>query len=99
MSGARSVTLLAAVVLPASLGGAEKPEKPRPDAGLYEISFNDGRQVELRLLTEAVEITTRYGKLKVPLADVRRIELGARHPEEARKQAEAAVARLGADDF
>jgi hypothetical protein len=81
----------------ASVSG--ETEKPRPEPGLYEVSLKDGRQLSVRLLTEEIEIITDYGKLKVPVADIRRIDLGLRYPEGVRKQVEEAVARLGHDDF
>jgi hypothetical protein len=100
MSLARSVALFAAItpasLLPAPLGAASKP---RPDQDLHEVLMADGRRISLRLLTEAVEITTRYGKLKVPLADIRRIDVGLRYPEGVKARVEAAVARLGDADF
>jgi hypothetical protein len=59
----------------------------------------DGRQLNMHLLTEAIEITTRYGKLKVPVADIRRIDIGLRYPEGLKARVEAAVTRLGDTDF
>ena len=50
---------------------SDETEKSRPERGLYEVSLKDGRQLSLRLLTEEIEITTLYGKLKVPVADIR----------------------------
>ena len=74
-------------------------ENPRPDPGLYQVRLADGSLVNVRLLTEEVEITTRYGKLKVPAADVRRIDVGFRYPEGVEKRVGEAVARLGDADF
>src|SRR5262249_32309451 len=74
-------------------------EKPRPEPGLYEVSLNDGSQLSLWLLTKEIAINTPYGRLRVPVADIRRIDLGLRYPEGVQKQIEAALARLGHDDF
>src|SRR5437763_1716326 len=57
------------------------------------------RAVTVRLLTEELEIRTRYGKLLVPVSDVRRIEVGFRYPEGVERRVEQAVERLGSADF
>jgi hypothetical protein len=96
----RSEALLAAAVLVSTLAPVSGGDKqPRLDPDLYEVCLAGGRRLSLRLLTEQIEITTAYGKLKVPVADIRRIDLALRYPEGVRKQVEAAVARLGHDDF
>jgi hypothetical protein len=100
MSCVRSVVLLAAVSLVFLLAAVSPgDENPRPDPGLYQVRLADGSLVNVRLLTEEVEITTRYGKLKVPAADVRRIDVGFRYPEGVEKRVGEAVARLGDADF
>jgi hypothetical protein len=96
MSFFKWVTLLAMSGLVSPLHGAEKP---RPEKDLYEFSLSDGRLVNLHLLTEQIAITTRYGKLQVPVSDIRRIELSWRYPEGARQRIKTAIARLGDDSF
>ena len=54
----------------------------------------DGSQIVLRLLNEEIEINTDYGKLKVPVAHIRRIDVGLRYPEGVEKRVEGALARL-----
>src|SRR5438105_4542362 len=78
---------------------AGEPEKVPPDSKGHEVRLADGSIMKLRLLTEEIEISTRYGDLKVPIGDVRRIDLGFRYSEGAEKRIEAAVAALGAGDF
>ena len=75
------------------------PQKPRPEPEVYEVRLTDGSMVKMRLLTEEIEVATRYGNLKVPLADVRRIDVGFRYPDGVEKRIEDAVARLGSGDF
>jgi hypothetical protein len=79
--------------------GLPRAEKSQPSTALYELSLTDGRKVNLHLLTDRIAIATRYGKLQVPVGDIRRIELAWRYPDGARKRIEAAVAQLGNDDF
>src|SRR5436309_1651496 len=69
-----------------------EPQKPKGETELYEVRLADGSVVKMRLLTEEIEVATRYGTLKVPMADIRRIDIGFRYPEGTEKRIEAAVA-------
>jgi len=66
-----------------------------PEPGMYEVRLADGGLMDMRLISKEIEITTRGGKLKIPMADVRRIGVGFRYAEGIEKQVKAAVARLG----
>src|SRR5262249_22154395 len=61
--------------------------------------FGDGSLVKLTLLDPKVDITTRYGKLTVPLNEIRRIELGIRYPDGALQKIQDALAKLGDSDY
>ena len=58
-----------------------------------EVRFADGSFLFVTLVSENVEVVTKYGKLTVPLAEVTRIEFGTRLPEEVEKRLKAAAAR------
>lgn len=62
-----------------------------------DVRFVDGSMVRMLLLDDAVEVVTKYGTLSVPLADVRRIDVGLHPPAEAAKTVAEAVASLGSD--
>jgi len=47
----------------------------------------------------SVELTTRYGKLTVPIKDIRRVEFGFRLSAETARQIEESVQALGSKDF
>jgi hypothetical protein len=81
--------------------GQEKVDKngPKPDANAVEVRFADDSTVKVALQHASVEVATRYGKLTVPISEIRRIEFGLRIPEESVKRVEAAIARLGSADF
>jgi hypothetical protein len=64
-----------------------------------ELRFADSSAVRLALLQDHIEVQTRYGKLVVPLADVRSIEFALRVPADTSRKLEAAVAALGSEDF
>src|SRR4051794_38807875 len=94
--------LLAAALLPAPLA-AKDPDKPS-DAkpalrGTVEARFADGSAVRLTLKDDRIDVVTPYGKLQVPLAEVVRIELGTRIPEDVASRIETAIGKLGSDDF
>jgi hypothetical protein len=69
------------------------------DTSLSTVRLVDGSLVDLRLLTKQIDITTRDGKRKVPVADIRRIDVGFRYPEGTQRRVEAAVAQLGHANF
>lgn len=45
-----------------------------------EVRFNDGSLVRMTILQSDVEVMTKYGKLTIPLRDIRRIDLGLHLP-------------------
>jgi hypothetical protein len=95
--------LLGAALAVAGAPGQDKDEKsgpgPRPDANVVEIRFADDSTVKMVLQHSSIEVATRYGKLTVPVGEMRRIEFGLRIPEETAKRIDAAIARLGSQDF
>jgi hypothetical protein len=64
-----------------------------------EVLFADGSLVKLTLLDSKLDIATRFGKLQVPLSEIRRIDLGIRYPDGALQKIEEAITRLGDPDF
>ena len=64
-----------------------------------ELRFADTSAVRLVLLHEQIEVQTRYGKLLVPLRDIRSIEFGLRIPPDAARRLETAAADLASEDF
>src|SRR5260370_21493508 len=75
--------------------GRPAPGEPAPP----ELRFADGSAVRLALLQDQVEVRTKYGKLTVPLAEIRSVEFGLRVPEETTRRLEAASAGLGSEEF
>jgi hypothetical protein len=72
---------------------------PAPGGPQVEVNFSDGSLVKLTLLDPKLDITTRYGKLTVPLGEVRRIELGIRYPDGALQKIVDAIAKLSDGDY
>lgn len=76
---------------------ADPPRKTGPTG--YELKFADGTTVQAVLADTSVVVATKYGKLTVPLADVKRIEFGFRFPEGMQAKVETVVADLGSKEF
>ncbi len=65
--------------------------KPHP----AEIRLDDGSTLRALLGIDAVPIVTKYGRLIVPLSDIRRIDFGLHVPAETQAAIDRAVKRLG----
>jgi hypothetical protein len=87
----------------------KKPEKkPSPIAtgkireaipGEVDINFLNGSTVRMIIQSEQLEIATQYGKLVVPVKDLRAIEFGLHFPEGVEAKIEGAVKGLGHSDY
>ena len=99
--------LAVALVIAGATVGQEKAAKdatkdapgPRPHAYPVEVRFADDSTVKANLLDKSIDVTTRYGKLTVPVDEIRSVELGLRISDDAAKRIEAAVAGLASPDF
>lgn len=83
--------------------GQEKDTKnatsPRPNLYPVEVRFTDESIVKAALLDKSITIVTRYGKLSVPIDEIRSIEFGLRIPVDIAKRIERAIAHLNHEDF
>src|ERR1700694_2206584 len=80
-------------------GGQTQNGAKNDNSGEVEILFTNGSLIRLTMVQEKIDIETLYGKLSVPLRDIRRIEFGLHVPEGMDKKVEAAIKRLGSGDF
>src|SRR5262245_33503810 len=64
-----------------------------------EVCFIGGGGMKLAVLDERLEMNTAYGRLLIPVADVRRIEFGWRLADEVARKVEVAIADLGDESF
>jgi hypothetical protein len=78
---------------------AKNAPQPRPNPFPVEVRFADDSTVRAALLDKSIEVTTRYGKLTVPVDEIRSIEFGLRIPAETAKRIEGAVGRLNSEDY
>jgi hypothetical protein len=91
--------LCTAVGISAGQEKSAKIEPARPDVNSIEVRFADDSLVKMTLQNPTIVVSTRYGKLVVPVEEMRRIELGLRIPEATLKRIEAAVKSLGDANF
>lgn len=66
---------------------------------MFEARFVDGSVVMVSVNEASVAVNTKYGKLTVPLNEVKKIDLGFRYPAGVETQVRAAVEDLGASDY
>jgi len=91
------VRFLALVALCAPVLAADPPKKAGPIG--YELKFADGTTVQATIADASVVVATKYGKLTVPLADVKRIEFGFRYPDGMQAKVDAVVGDFGSKEF
>lgn len=76
-----------------------KSQKEPPKPPQVEVRFADGSTVRMTVLQENLEILTRYGRLTVPIHEVRRLELGMHMPDGVAERIDAAIRKLGSTAF
>jgi hypothetical protein len=74
-------------------------EAPRQPAGLVQVHFTDGSTLKLTLKDARIELVTAYGRLSVPVGDIRQIEFANRITEDAAKRIEEAIPSLAHPQF
>jgi len=67
--------------------------------GEVDIHFLNGSTVRMIIHSDQLEIATAYGKLAVPVKDVRAIEFGLHFPEGVEGKIETAIKKLGSSDY
>lgn len=105
----RRLMLLSVLVLPMTFVSADDPKKsddppaPTPkqktDPTAHEVKFADGSTIRLNLMEVSLVVSSKYGKLTVPMSEVKRIEFGFRYPEGMKDKVEAVVADLSSGEF
>jgi hypothetical protein len=84
---------------PGKEGGAKTPGKPGLPAGAVEVRFTDNSVLKLVLRDDRLPLDTPYGKLSIPIADVRQIDFATRISEETARRVEAALSDLASPQF
>jgi hypothetical protein len=91
-----------AIALLAGLGWAgaavadDEPKGPAKSAdATLDVRLSDGSVLKLALPGVQIEFLTPHGKLAIPVADIRKVELGLRVPDDVAAAVRSAVADLG----
>lgn len=75
-------------------------EPPRANESVVvEIRFTDDSALRMTLREERIEVTTPYGRLNIPIAEIQRIDFGTRIPDGLMKRIDIAVSDLGSPQF
>jgi hypothetical protein len=90
-------TLSLLLALGANAGGYQKKDALKFNE--VEVKFADGSTVRMVLVQDAIDIVTKFGKLSVPLSQVRGIDLGVHLPEGMQQRIEECIKRLNSDKF
>jgi hypothetical protein len=77
--------------------GADKKTSAEPHP--VEVRLADGSSVRMTLAQSHIEVTTKYGKLAVPVSEIRHVQFALRYPPGVPERIEAAAKDLGSDDF
>ena len=92
----RSAMLVPLFLCVGFVQGSGKKDLPANQA---EVRFGDGSLVRMTILQEHLEVQTKYGKLKIPVKDIRRIEFGLHLPEGVGPQIQAAIQLMGSNVY
>lgn len=86
-------------VLPAAVGEKSTPvaklEGPTP----FLTRLADDSQIKIEITEPTITIATKYGVLKIPTEEIKRLEVGLRYPAGLEAQLEKAIRDLGNDAF
>ncbi len=92
--------VLVAAVLGTSLSLAQGPgKKNAPHSQPAEVRLHDGSLIRMTVLQQSVEVQTKYGKLTIPLREIRRLEFGLHLPEGVEPRIDQAVKQMGSDTY
>jgi hypothetical protein len=92
--------LISVCVLSASHGlalGQGKKDVPR--SNLAEVRLGDGSLVRMTILQDNLDVMTRFGKLTIPIAEIRRIDFGLHLAEGVSTKIDSAIKQLGSEAF
>ncbi|MCI0380075.1 MAG: hypothetical protein L0215_21030 [Gemmataceae bacterium] len=77
--------------------GQGKQDVPRPN--LAEVRFVDGSLVRMTILQDDLEVMTKYGKLTIPIREIRRIDFGLHLPDGVGQHIDQSIKQLGSEAY
>src|SRR5437660_158240 len=93
-----SSLLSLSVCLGLSLSQAQEKQDPAKPVHA-EVRFGDGSLVRMIILQETLDVMTRYGKLTVPVREIRRIDFGLHLPDGVAPQITEAIKQMGSEVY
>lgn len=94
-----ALALGAACMFSAEATAQEPPAASAAPSCPAEVRFGDGSLVRMTILQENLEVMTRYGKLTIPLAEIRRIDFGLHVPAEVHRQLNQSIRLLSSNAY
>jgi hypothetical protein len=84
--------------------GKKEPVAPPADLptaipGEVDVHFFNGSTVRMIIHSEKLEVATLYGKLSVPIRDVRAVEFGLHFPEGTGDKIQSAIKNLASNNY
>src|SRR5262249_35695567 len=67
--------------------------------GVLQALFTDGSTLKLTLHDDRLELNSPYGRLLIPVTEIRRIDFATRIPDDIASRVDAAIASLGNAQF
>jgi hypothetical protein len=93
-----ALSLLTCLLLAAPGPAADPLIPPRQGEGRVEVRFADGSAVRMLLTNAPLEVTTRFGKMRVPVDQIKEITFATRIPGDIAARIDLAAIRLASDD-
>jgi hypothetical protein len=89
--------LALALLLTGSAPSGGQTPSPTPSGGV--LRFHNGSVLRPVVLLDAVEIETKFGKVRIPASEIRRIDFGFRNSDEDAKKIEQALTDLSSEQY
>jgi hypothetical protein len=71
----------------------------KPADGAVEVRFADNSVLKLRLLDAKLVVNSPYGKLQIPVSEIRRVDFATRLPDDVAKEIQSAITDLASMEF
>lgn len=83
---------------PGGDNGGDSTKRPRV-IGEVDLGFANSSVVRMVIVTPTIDVQTPYGKLTIPVNDIKQIEFGVHYAEGLERKIEEALLKLGSESF
>jgi len=97
--GAALLFIVSATVIAQETTPEVKSTSTKANEFTIQVRMIDDSIMKFTVLDPTIELMTPHGKLTIPTAEIRKIDLGLRIPEEVAKEISIAIADLGSPQF